>query len=203
MAIDWKVELEKLKNVDLDLSNIGGWPLIVKAIFAMIVSVIVGVAFFYLVISEQLDELNVQEQQEQNLRQVYVAKYGTAVNLEVYREQLKIIEDKFKSILKQLPTKLGTAELLDDITFVGTTNDLRLDKLEWQPEKPQKIYIELPMDLEVVGEYHQLGRFVSGVAKLSRIISLHDFVLELSEKNSEILKLTVEAKTYRYKDAEK
>ena len=203
MAIDWQAELEQLKQVDFDLENIGAWPALIKGIFALIVSAFAGFLVYYFVISDQLTELEQKQQQELELRQKFQVKYGIAVNVETYRAQLKTIEQQFQSMLKQLPSSHETAALLDDMTFVGTANGLRFDKLEWQAEREQEIYIELPMALVVVGEYHQLGQFVSDVAALSRIISLHDFVLKEADGESGKLSMQVQARTYRYKEADK
>lgn len=203
MAIDWKAELEQLKHVDLDLENIGTWPLLVKSVFAVLVAIFAAFLVYYFVIDDQLTTLEKAQKEETELRQKYQVKYGVAVNVDVYREQLKTIEFQFQSMLKQLPTRHETAALLDDMTFVGTANGLRFDKLEWQPEREQEVYIELPMALEVVGEYHQLGQFVSDVAALSRIISLHDFTLKNADRDEGKLSMEVQARTYRYKEAEK
>lgn len=202
MAIDWKAELEQLKNVDLDLENIGAWPALIKAVFAVLVAAFAGFLVYYFIISDQLDTLDQAQQEELELRQRYQVKYGVAVNVDVYREQLKTIEFQFQSMLKQLPTRHETAALLDDMTFVGTANGLRFDKLEWQDEREQEVYIELPMAMVVVGEYHQLGQFVSDVAGLSRIISLHDFTLKNAVKDQGKLSMEVQARTYRYKEAD-
>ncbi|MCM2678341.1 type 4a pilus biogenesis protein PilO [Echinimonas agarilytica] len=203
MQIDWKAELEQLKQVDLDLDNMGSWPRLVKAAFASMVAAFAAFLVYYFVISDQLTELEAERNTEVELRQAYEVKFGIAVNVEVYREQLKAIEQQFQSMLKQLPTRHETAALLDDMTFIGTANGLRFDKLEWQPEREQEIYIELPMELEVVGQYHQLGQFVSDVAGLSRIISLHDFQLKAVEDEEDMLSMHVQARTYRYKESEK
>lgn len=202
MAIDWKAELEQLKHVDLDIENIGAWPALIKWVFAIVVALLAGFLVYYMVISNQIDTLEAEKKKELELRQKYQVKYGIAINVEIYREQLKTIEFQFQSMLKQLPTRQETAALLDDMTFVGTANGLRFDKLEWQPEREQEIYIELPMALEVVGEYHQLGQFVSDVAGLSRIISLDDFSLKNADKDKGKLTMDVQARTYRYKEAE-
>ncbi|MBD1387930.1 type 4a pilus biogenesis protein PilO [Neiella sp. HB171785] len=203
MAIDWRAEFEQLKQVDLDLENMGGWPILVKLIFAVMCSVFAAFLVYYFVISDQLDTLEHERNVEVELRQKYQVKYGVAVNVEIYRAQLAEIEEQFQSMLKQLPTRHETAALLDDMTYVGTANGLRFDKLEWQPEQQQEFYIELPMKLEAVGQYHQLGQFVSDVASLSRIISLHDFELVADpDSDKELLKMSVQARTYRYKEAE-
>ncbi|GGA63746.1 pilus assembly protein PilO [Neiella marina] len=203
MAIDWRAELEQLKQVDLDLENMGSWPLLVKLVFAVMCSVFAAFLVYYFVISDQLDTLEHERNVEVELRQKYQLKYGIAVNVEIYRSQLAEIEEQFQSMLKQLPTRHETAALLDDMTYVGTANGLRFDKLEWQPEQQQEFYIELPMQLEAAGQYHQLGQFVSDVASLPRIISLHDFELQADpDSDKELLKMSVQARTYRYKEAE-
>lgn len=203
MAINWQAELEQLKNVDLDLENMGSWPNLVKIIFAVICALFAGFLVYYFIISDQLTTLEQERQTEVELRQQYQVKYGVAVNVELYRAQLVEIEQQFQSMLKQLPTEQETAALLDDMTFVGTANGLRFDKLEWLPERQQEFYIELPMQLKAVGQYHQLGQFVSDVAGLSRIISLHDFEL-MADKDADQdqLIMNVQARTYRYKEAE-
>ena len=201
MAFDWRAELEELKHLDLDLENIGAWPLIVKAIFAAMCAAFSAFLVYNFVISTQLDDLEVAQQKESELRQQYRVKFGIAVNVDLYRQQLKEIEEQFQSMLKQLPTKHETAALLDDMTYVGTANGLRFDQLEWQPEIKQEFYIELPMEIEVVGQYHQFGQFVSDVASLARIISLHDFSLQADGADGQgALRMDVQARTYRYKE---
>ena len=153
-------------------------------------------------ISDQLDQLARAEAQEVELKSQYAVKYQIAINVDIYREQMAEIEQQFQSMLRQLPTEHETAALLDDITYVGTANGLQFNKLEWQKETHQAFYIELPMIVEVVGKYHQLGQFVSDVAGLSRIVSLHDFSLSRPNDQDDVLSMSVQARTYRYKEAD-
>jgi type IV pilus assembly protein PilO len=110
-------------------------------------------------------------------------------------------ESMFANQLKSLPESHETPGLLDDITFVGTTTGLDFVKLNWQPEIEQEIYIELPIDIEVVGTYHDFGKFVSQIAGLPRIVTLHNFDINLKSASSGELKLKLQAKTYRYREA--
>ena len=111
------------------------------------------------------------------------------------------MEGKFSLLLKRLPTSHETPGLLDDITYVGTTSGLSFIKINWLPEVEKQFYTELPIQIEVLGDYHEFGQFVSQVAALPRIVTLHDFTI--TEANNDKLRLNVVAKTYRYKEAEK
>lgn len=197
---NFNVDLSELN--ELDLEDVGSWPTAVKAVFACIVAIFVGFLVYYFVISDQLDQLAQAEAQELELKNKYAVKYQIAINVDIYRKQMAEIEEQFQSMLRQLPTEHETAALLDDITYVGTANGLQFNKLEWQKETHQEFYIELPMIVEVVGKYHQLGQFVSDVAGLSRIVSLHDFSLSRPKDQDDVLSMSVQARTYRYKEAE-
>ncbi len=138
------------------------------------------------------------EQQEQELRQTYRIRYAQAVNLELYKKQMVEMEQTFSYLLKQLPATHETPGLLDDITYAGTSSGLTFVKINWMPEIEKEFYTELPIKIDVVGDYHQFGNFVSEVAKLPRIVSLHDF--NVSMDTEERLVFNVVAKTYRYKE---
>ena len=139
------------------------------------------------------------EAKELELRQVYRAKYAAAVNLELYKKQMVEMEETFSYLLKQLPATHETPGLLDDITYAGTSTGLTFVKINWMPEiEKEEFYTELPIKIDVVGDYHQFGNFVSEVAKLPRIVSLHDFSVTMDKE--ERLIFNVVAKTYRYKE---
>ncbi|GHG62134.1 pilus assembly protein PilO [Alishewanella longhuensis] len=186
---------------DIDLENMGSWPLMVKFIFAIIIAAIVSVLSYYLLIDSKIDQLNAATQKEVELKQLYQTRYASAVNLEVYREQMKEMEQTFSFLLKQLPTTHETPGLLDDITYVGTTSGLNFIRINWEPEIEKEFYTELPIRIDVIGNYHQFGNFVSEVAKLPRIVSLHDFTIQADK--DERLRFNVVAKTYRYKESTK
>lgn len=192
------MKLSEIDINDLDLENMGSWPVTVKVIFAIIVAALVSVLSYYLLIDSKIDQLRADKQKETELRQLYQSRYAAAVNLEAYREQMKEMEQTFSFLLKQLPTTHETPGLLDDITYVGTTSGLNFLKINWEPEVEKEFYTELPIRIDVVGDYHQFGNFVSEVAKLPRIVSLHDFTIQADGDNR--LRFNVLAKTYRYKE---
>ena len=123
-------------------------------------------------------------------------KYSLASNLEIYRQQMVEMEEKFSLLLKRLPTSNETPGLLDDLSYVGTTSGLTFLKIGWLPEVEKEFYTELPIKIEVIGSYHEFGDFVGKVAQLPRIVSLHDFSITSSDSGK--LTFSVVAKTYRY-----
>ncbi|WP_115717184.1 type IV pilus inner membrane component PilO [Gallaecimonas mangrovi] len=183
---------------ELDFSEIGSWPKAAKAVFIGFVCVVVAALFYYLLISDNLDQLFAEQKKETELKQTYQTKQRMAANLQAYRSQMLQLEENFAQFLKQLPTQDETAGLLDDINFVGTTSGLNFRVIQWQAPQEKEFYIELPIDIEVVGDYHQLGTFVSDVAALPRIVTLHNFDIKAADNNKLIMKL--QAKTYRYKE---
>jgi len=190
--------LEELNN--LDLSNIGAWPPVAKNLLILVFSLLVGTLSYFVLVDEKISALKAAESKEQELRQVYRAKYAAAVNLELYKKQMIEMEETFSYLLKQLPSTHETPGLLDDITYAGTSTGLTFVRINWMPEIEKDFYTELPIQIDVVGDYHQFGNFVSEVAKLPRIVSLHDF--SVTTDKDERLVFNVVAKTYRYKEAQ-
>lgn len=184
----------------LELDNIGQWPAAAKLVLAIFMSIVLLVAGYMAFISDRITALDNSIKEETTLRDQFKAKYNFAANLELFKEQMIEAQALFASQLKSLPEKHETPGLLDDITFVGTTSGLNFVRLNWQAEVTKELYIELPIDIEVVGSYHDFGNFFSKVANLPRIVTLHDFDIT-GVANSE-LRLTLQAKTYRYKEAE-
>ncbi len=190
-----KFDVAKLKELnELDFEQVAIWPHEVKIVVGAFVAILVGALSYYLLISPKLPVLEQTEQQEQELKRQFEAKYRIAVNLEAYEEQLARIEQDFSSMLKSLPTSNETPGLLDDITYVGTSSGLNFKVLNWQQEIPKEFYTELPIEMEVSGGYHNIGEFMSKVADLPRIVTLHDFSIQGEKGN---LALQLQAKTYR------
>ncbi len=188
---------------DLELENIGKWPKAAKLLLIIFLSSMVFFIGYYFVISNKITLLDQAASEESSLIQQYKIKYHIAANLELFQAQLLEAENVFAHQLRRLPISHEIPGLLDDITFIGTTSGLDFVKLNWQPEIVQEIYIELPIDIEVIGSYHQFGNFVSEVANLPRIVTLHDFKIDIAQANTEALRLTLQAKTYRYQEANK
>lgn len=186
---------------DIDFENMGSWPKPAKIAMAAFVAIAVAIASYMLLVSSKVEALDNAKLQEVQLKNNYRIKYGAAVNLDSYKKQMVDMEGKFSLLLKRLPTSHETPGLLDDITYVGTTSGLSFIKINWLPEVEKQFYTELPIQIEVLGDYHEFGQFVSQVAALPRIVTLHDFTI--TEANNDKLRLNVVAKTYRYKEAEK
>ena len=162
--------------------------------------VVAGLSYVGLV-SDKITTLERVQSEEITLKQEYEAKYHVAANLELFQQQMAEAENIFANQLRSLPESHETPGLLDDITFIGTTSGLDFVKLNWQPEITKEIYIELPIDIEVIGAYHEFGNFVSKIAGLPRIVTLHDFKIDIAQVSSETLNLKLQAKTYRYQEA--
>jgi len=197
--------LEQLQGFDLndlDLNNVGSWPGPVKIIimFVLFLAVLGGGYYFYL--TDKLAMLEMAEMKELDLRKDYEAKSEKAANLEAYRAQKAEMEATFGALLRQLPSDTEVPGLLDDITRTALDNELTIESIELQDERRTEFYVELPIDIVVEGNYHKIGSFVSGVANLSRIVTLHDFVVSPQDGNMDNLRMTILAKTYRYLEEE-
>ncbi|AWB56262.1 MULTISPECIES: type 4a pilus biogenesis protein PilO [unclassified Colwellia] len=199
MNFDLSEFMEQFDGLELD--NIGQWPKAAKIVLSIFLVILVLGLGYVLMISDQIEQLKRVTVEETTLKQQYQAKYHIAANLELFEQQMIEAEAMFANQLKSLPESHETPGLLDDITFVGTTTGLNFVKLNWQPEIEQEIYIELPIDIEVIGTYHEFGQFVSRIAGLPRIVTLHDFDINLQKQASGDLKLKLQAKTYRYREA--
>ncbi len=199
MNFDLSEFMEQFDGLELD--NIGQWPKAAKIVLSIFLVILVLGLGYVLMISDQIKQLERVTLEEATLKQQYQAKYHIAANLELFEQQMIEAEAMFANQLKSLPESHETPGLLDDITFVGTTTGLDFVKLNWQPEIEQEIYIELPIDIEVIGSYHEFGQFVSRIAGLPRIVTLHDFDINLQKQASGDLKLKLQAKTYRYREA--
>lgn len=183
---------------DIDFENVGGWPTQVKAVFATLLALCVFAAGYYLFVADAIDVLTAEQDKEVVLKEDFKSKYQLAANLTLYREQLAEMELQFAELLKMLPSQNEMPGLLDDLTFVATDTGLKINSLDWEQEIQRDFYIEFPIKMSVTGDYHQLGHMVSGVAKLPRIVSLHDFVIKRDESGS--LSMDILAKTYRFKE---
>ncbi len=196
-----KFDASQFDNLELD--NIGQWPAAAKLMLAIFLAVMIAFLGYMLFISDQIKQLERGFSEEATLKESYRTKYHVAANLDLFRAQMIEAEDTFANQLKSLPNSHEIPGLLDDITFVGTTSGLDFVKLEWQPEISKAIYIELPIDIEVIGPYHSFGQFVSKIAGLPRIVTLHDFKIKIEQGDIDTLNLKLQAKTYRYKEEAK
>lgn len=193
--------LRKIDVADLDLNNLGSWPAPVKLITGVILLAVVLALGYYLHLQDMQVQLEQQQAQETTLKQQFSSKAFQAANLEAYKEQMAEMETSFGALLRQLPSDTEVPGLLEDITRTGLGSGLEFEEIKLQPEVAQQFYIELPINIKVIGGYHDLATFVSGVSSLPRIVTLHDFEIK-PEKNDSAskLRMSIVAKTYRYND---
>jgi type IV pilus assembly protein PilO len=191
--------LEQFKN--LNPRDPGGWPPLPKAILlaAMLVAI---VALGYVIDwQDQMETLDAGRAQEAKLKDEYVAKQQQAINLDLYRQQLREIDSSFGALLKQLPNRSQMDALLVDINQAGLGRGLQFDLFRPAPaETKREFYAELPVTLKLNGSYHDMGQFASDIGQLSRIVTLNDIGLTAAKDGN--LTMDVTAKTFRYLDEE-
>lgn len=188
---------------ELDFNESGEWPLPIKIIAILLLCALVWGAGYYFLIKDKQTELESLEQKEVQLKKEFENKQAKAVNLDAYKEQLAEMKAMFSSMLEQLPKKSEVPELLVDITRTGLINGLEFELFKPGGERPIDFYAELPIQMTVTGNYHQFGEFVSGVADLPRIVTLHNIKMgPLNEKTGKMT-MDITAKTYRYFDDDK
>ena len=182
---------------DLDFSQAGNWPIGVKAVcYILVIALVLGLGWkFY-----ALDKRNFLQREvakEDDLKKVYEDKAFQVSRLDALRKQMADVEERFAELTKQLPTEKEVPGLLDDITNLGTGSGLQIGLIALAPEIKREFYIELPINIKVNGSYHQMGSFVSGIAALDRIVTLHDYSIS---PNGTGVAMSIQAKTYRYNE---
>lgn len=185
---------------DLDLSNIAGWPLPARAALIGIIFVTVLAVGYYLDIKDQQASLQKTEATESELRSTFEVKAKKATNLEAYQQQLAEMQESFGAMLRQLPDKTEVADLLVDISQSGLASGLEFELFKPQNEVPKEFYAELPIKIRVKGDYHEFGAFVSSIAALPRIVTVHDINIVPGKEKDDNLTMELLAKTYRYMD---
>jgi type IV pilus assembly protein PilO len=193
--------LEDLQS--LDFNDIGSWPPLFRALFVVLFFVVaIGAGFYFLVYSEQMPRLERVEQQEQELRSSFEQKQRKAANFDAYRAQLDEIERSFGTMLRQLPGKTEIPNLLVDISQTGLAAGLQEELFQPGAELQKDFYAEKPIKIRLKGSYHEFGKFVSDIAALPRIVTLHNVEIqpENSDGPADELVMNVTAKTYRYLD---
>lgn len=183
---------------ELDLSTIGSWPVAIKAAVIGVLCALVLVLGYFLHIKNMLDDLERVRGQESELKSEFERKQAKAANLDAYKQQMKEMEVSFGTMLRQLPSKTEVDDLLVDISQTGLSSGIEFELFKPQSEKKIDFYAELPIQISMVGSYHQFGDFVSGIAALPRIVTLHN--ISLKDVKGGKLQMDVQAKTYRYLD---
>lgn len=192
------MKMSDLRN--LSLENIGSWPAPVKIAGALLVaSAIIGGGWWYDIDPLQ-QQLAGEQKKEGELKIAFEGKQKKAANLPALKQQLEDIKETFGDLLKRLPNKTEVAELLVDISQQGLGAGLEFDLFKPGNEQPADFYVELPIEIRVIGNYHQFGTFISGISDLPRIVTSHDIKITPTTGGRLILQTT--AKTYRYVDEE-
>jgi len=192
--------LEELRS--LDPREPGRWPLPIRigAVVAWLI-VLTFILGYFLVWNNESPVLDQYQQQEQKLRQEFRTKHAQAVNLSVYKEQLAEIERSFGALLRELPGRTEVPNLVVDISQTGLAAGLSQKLFQPGAEVKKDFYAEYPVRMRFSGSYHQFGQFVSGIAALPRIVTLHDLEIKPDGKGGyDSLTMDVTAKTYRYLD---
>ncbi|MGA8203891.1 MAG: type 4a pilus biogenesis protein PilO [Woeseiaceae bacterium] len=198
--------VDELKS--LDVNDVGRWPLVFRAaVIAIVFVVVIVVGVWFFIIKDKAPLLARAEAEEQNLKQVFENKQKKAANYDAYKAQLAQIEQSFGTMLRQLPGETEIPSLIVDISQTGLAAGLQERLFQPQPEIPKDFYAEKPIKIRLTGGFHEIANFVSGVAALPRIVTLHNITItpEKSNKGSENydqLSIEVTAQTYRYLDEE-
>ncbi|EJM66802.1 Tfp pilus assembly protein PilO [Pseudomonas sp. GM50] len=198
---EWFEGLRQIDISDLDTNNMGSWPAPIKVLASVLLMVLVLALGYSFLISDLQNHLELRREEESTLKEQFATKAHMAANLELYTQQMKEMENSFGMLLRQLPSDTEVPGLLEDITRTGLGSGLEFEEIKLLPEVTQQFYIELPIRITVTGAYHDLATFVSGVAGLPRIVTLHDF--DLAPANPDggpKLRMSILAKTYRYND---
>ena len=194
--------VEELQS--LDVNDVGRWPFAFRAAVILIIFIVV-VAFgtYFFIVKDKHPQLQRAQQQEVDLKTTFENKQRKAANFDAYKEQLAQIEKSFGTMLRQLPGETEIPSLIVDISQTGLAAGLQEKLFVPQPEIPKDFYAEKPIKIRLTGGYHEIGNFVSGIAALPRIVTLHDITITPESTESfDDLSLEVTAQTYRYLDEE-
>ena len=194
--------IEELQS--LDANDVGRWPLPFRvAVIVIVFFVVTGLGIYWFIVKDKAPQLERAQNEEQELRLTFENKQRKAANYDAYKAQLSQIEQSFGTMLRQLPGETEIPSLIVDISQTGLAAGLQEKLFVPQGEIPKDFYAEKPIKIRLTGGYHEIGNFVSGIAALPRIVTLHDINITPEGKDSfDKLSLEVMAKTYRYIDEE-
>lgn len=197
--------MNKINLNDLTLDNVGQWPMVVKIGVIIGISLVAVFLGYVLIIKSNLELYHSMESQEVSLKADFELKAHQASNIKTYRNQLELMNERFGTMLRQLPAKNEMPGLLEEISKTGTASGLKFVLFAPQPEITYDFYIELPIKIKVVGTYFQLATFLSRVSEMNRIVTLHEFSVKglTSKDNQQVsldeLEMEITAKIYRYR----
>jgi len=194
--------VEELQN--LDVNDVGRWPLPFRiAVIVLAFVIVTGIGVYFFIVKDLNPRLERAQNEEQELRLTFENKQRKAANYDAYKAQLAQIEQSFGTMLRQLPGETESPSLIVDISQTGLAAGLQEKLFQPQSEIPRDFYAEKPIKIRLTGGYHEIGNFVSGIAALPRIVTLHDITITPETKDSfDELSMEVTAQTYRYLDQE-
>ena len=183
----------------LDINDVGRWPLPFRlAVIVIVFLLVVGLGLYWTIWQDKMVLLDRAVAEHTDLRETFENKQRKAANYDKYREQLDDIEASFGTMLRQLPGETEIPSLIVDISQTGLAAGLQENLFQPQAEIPRDFYAEKPIMIRLSGGYHEIANFVSGIAALPRIVTLHDITITRENDNSGTLSMEVTAKTYRY-----
>jgi type IV pilus assembly protein PilO len=194
--------IEELQS--LDANDVGRWPLPFRvAVIAIVFLLVTGLGIYWFIVKDKAPQLERAQAEEQELRTTFENKQRKAANYDAYKQQLTQIEQSFGTMLRQLPGETEIPSLIVDISQTGLAAGLHEKLFVPQAEIPRDFYAEKPIQIRLTGGYHEIGNFVSGIAALPRIVTLHDITITPENQDTfDNLSMEVTAKTYRYIDEE-
>lgn len=192
--------VEELKS--LDVNDVGRWPLLFRAGVILVVFIaVLSLGVWFTIVKDRHPQLVRAQQDEETLRVTFENKQRKAANYDAYRAQLSQIEQSFGTMLRQLPGETEIPSLIVDVSQAGLASGLQEKLFQPQPEIPRDFYAEKPIKIRLSGGYHEIANFVSGVAALPRIVTLHNInITPEDQDNFDRLSIEVTAQTYRYLD---
>ena len=194
--------VEELQS--LDVNDVGRWPLAFRiAVIVIVFLVVLGLGIYWFIVKDKAPQLERVQEEEEQLRITFESKQRKAANYDAYKAQLAQIEQSFGTMLRQLPGETEIPSLIVDISQTGLAAGLQEKLFVPRGEVPRDFYAEKPISIRLTGSYHEIGNFVSGIAALPRIVTLHDISISREDTSTfDRLSLEVTAKTYRYLDEE-
>ncbi len=188
----------------LDINDVGRWPGAFRgAVIALVFVGVVGLGIWFTIIKDKRPQLQRAQDDEKQLRLTFENKQRKAANYDAYKSQLGQIEQSFGTMLRQLPGKTEIPSLIVDISQTGLAAGLQEKLFVPLSEVPRDFYAEKPINIRLTGGYHEIGNFVSGIAALPRIVTLHNInITPETAGNFDVLSMEVTAQTYRYLDEE-
>ncbi len=198
------MDLQELSDnlSSLDPENIGSWPLLIRVVIWVLTCFVCGFGVYHIFLKETLTTLEVKQQEEITEKDIYKSKASEAANLEALKIQMQEMKQTFGALLRQLPEDTEVPGLLEDMTQLGVDSGLEFESIDLGKENDIEFYSEQPIEIKVKGGYHALGNFVSGVAALPRIVTLHNYTIMPLGDTPNLLSMGITAKTYRYNNRE-